>query len=172
MSSVPLARPCCRSCAHCRRRRRLSWPLRSRSAADCCVLSAIGGRVRYPFTWQGIEFAKGEWVLLDLYGTNLDNRTWSNAEKFDPDRFQKRQPTPFVLIPQGAGDADVTHRCPGEALTLEVIKAAVRELTGGMSYQVPDQDLSVSHKVIPALPASGFLLSHVAPEKPTRRVCY
>jgi fatty-acid peroxygenase len=102
----------------------------------------------------------------------LDNRTWSNAEKFDPDRFQKRQPTPFVLIPQGAGDADVTHRCPGEALTLEVIKAAVRELTGGMSYQVPDQDLSVSHKVIPALPASGFLLSHVAPEKPTRRVCY
>jgi fatty-acid peroxygenase len=121
---------------------------------------AIGGRVCKNITWKGIEFAKGQWVLLDLYGTNLDSRTWPDARTFDPDRFLQKQPTPYELIPQGAGDADTTHRCPGEMLTLELMKAAVRNLAQ-MNYRVPPQDLSVSHTSFPTLPASGFVMTDV-----------
>lgn len=39
----------------------------------------VGGRARRPFTWQGHDFAEGEWTLLDLYGTNHDPRSWEHA---------------------------------------------------------------------------------------------
>ena len=127
----------------------------------------IGGRVCESFTWQGMDFSKGDWVLLDLYGTNRDPRTWDSPDRFDPDRFLRRPPTPFDLVPQGAGDPAVTHRCPGEHLTLALIRAAARELAG-MTFRVPAQDLSVSRTSIPTLPASGFVMADIRPAAAVR----
>jgi fatty-acid peroxygenase len=127
----------------------------------------IGGRVCESFTWQGMDFSKGDWVLLDLYGTNRDPCTWDSPDRFDPDRFLRKHPTPFELVPQGAGDPAVTHRCPGEHLTLALIRAAARELAG-MTFRVPAQDLSVSRTRIPTLPASGFVMADIRPAAAAR----
>jgi fatty-acid peroxygenase len=35
---------------------------------------AIDGRALEDFEWRGVHFEKGDWVLLDLYGTNHDPR--------------------------------------------------------------------------------------------------
>lgn len=64
----------------------------------------------------------------------------------------------FNFIPQGAGDHDVTHRCAGEWITIELLKTAVRLLTTGTRYTVPEQDLSIDLGRIPAAPVSGFVI--------------
>jgi fatty-acid peroxygenase len=127
----------------------------------------IGGRARRALDWKGYRIRKDAWVLLDLYGTNHDARTWNEPAIFDPARFAVREPGPYELVPQGAGDPSVTHRCPGEDMTLALMKAAMRELCA-MSYTVPGQDLSVDTSVIPALPASGVVLSAIAGGVPGR----
>jgi len=114
------------------------------------------------FTWNGVAFPSGAWVLLDLYGTNHDARIWTRPNELMPDRLLAREPTPFEFVPQGAGETSQTHRCPGERLTTELIKVAVRMLSA-MTYTVPLQDLSVDLSVIPALPKSGFVLTEVRP---------
>jgi fatty-acid peroxygenase len=121
----------------------------------------IGGRVREQFAWSGRSFAQGEWVLLDLYGTNRDARAFDAPDEFRPERFIGRAPDPFAFVPQGGGDVWSNHRCPGERITIDLMKTAVTLLTKNMEYDVPVQQLSVDLSQIPALPQSGFIMSHV-----------
>jgi len=124
----------------------------------------IAGRVRQEFEWRGHRFRKGEWVLLDLYGTNRDARAWDSPEEFRPERFYAEgNITPYNLIPQGGGDYHEGHRCPGEWLTIDVMKTAVRLLTKSMTYDVPPQDLTINLARMPAIPKSRFIISNVRP---------
>lgn len=122
---------------------------------------AVGGVAREAFEWRGQTIAEGTWVLLDLYGTNHDERIWKEPHAFDPDRFLQWNGSAFNFVAQGAGEHASTHRCPGERLTIELVKAAVRQLVSGMRYDVPPQDLSVDLSQMPAIPASRFVISEV-----------
>ncbi|MGY2001904.1 cytochrome P450 [Blastococcus sp. SYSU DS1024] len=123
----------------------------------------IGGRVHRPFSWQGYDFPVGQRVLLDLYGTNHDPRLWPDPEAFRPERFRDWDGDPYTLVPQGAGEYRDDHRCPGEPMTRLLIAEAVRQLTRSMRYRVGVQDLSISLRRLPTLPASGFVVSDVRP---------
>jgi fatty-acid peroxygenase len=120
----------------------------------------VGGRAIESFDWRSHHFAQGSWMLLDLWGTNHDPDLWPEPQAFRPDRFRDRHVTPFDLVPQGGGDQRLSHRCAGEWATIELMKRAVRLLLG-MRYEVPDQDLTVDLRRMPALPASGFLIDRV-----------
>jgi fatty-acid peroxygenase len=120
-------------------------------------------RVRAPFDWNGQHFPRHRRVVLDLYGTNHDPRLWTRPDVFDPDRFRGWPGDPFSLIPQGGGDHHQHHRCPGEWATIELMKTAVVALIRWMDYRVPDQDLRVSLRRMPTLPASGFVIAGVRP---------
>lgn len=121
----------------------------------------VGGRVLQPFAWRGHHFAQGDWVLLDLYGTNHDPRIWQEPATFQPERFRQWNGSPFTLIPQGGGDYSVNHRCAGEWLTLVLMHQAVHLLTTAMRYTVPAQDLTVNPAKMPALPQSRFIIANV-----------
>ena len=121
----------------------------------------IGGRVRESFDWSGHRFAAGDWVILDLYGTNHDSRLWEEPEQFRPERFRDWPGNPYTLVPQGAGDFMAGHRCPGEWITIALIQRALRLLCSGMRYEVPPQDLSISLSEMPAAPRSGLVISGV-----------
>ncbi len=123
----------------------------------------IGGRVRNEFEWRGHRFVKGTWVLLDLYGTNHDPRSWEEPGVFRPERFRQWDGSPFNFIPQGGGDHYSNHRCPGEWITIELMKRAVRLLTTGIHYDVPEQDLRIDLSRMPAIPKSRFVISNVRP---------
>ncbi|WP_407362032.1 cytochrome P450 [Pseudomonas luteola] len=118
-------------------------------------------RVRKNFEWKGYPFTKGTRVLLDLYGINHDARIWKDPERFDPERFLTWDENPFGFVTQGGGDHHQNHRCPGEWITIELLKVAVKALTQWMRYDVPSQDLSIDITRIPALPESRFVISHV-----------
>jgi fatty-acid peroxygenase len=124
---------------------------------------AIGGHANHTFAWNGLQFDKGDWVLLDIYGTHRHPGTWPDGELFRPERFEGRQGNGFDLIAQGGGDPATGHRCPGEALTVELTTSALRLLAGAIGYTVPQQDLSVNLARMPALPASGFVIEGVRP---------
>jgi len=121
----------------------------------------IGARTKRAIEWEGHSFPKGQWLLLDLYGTNHDPRLFPQPEEFRPQRQLSWKRQDYAFIPQGAGDTATTHRCPGEAITVEIMKETVRLLCREMTYRVPAQDLSVRLDRIPAQPESGFIIDQV-----------
>ena len=121
----------------------------------------VAGRVLNGFDWRGHRFAEGTWVILDLHGTNHDPRSWEEPERFRPERFRGRPPSPFNPIPQGGGDFHDDHRCAGEWATIELMKRAVRLLTTAMHYEVPEQDLTIDRSRMPAIPNSRFVITGV-----------
>jgi fatty-acid peroxygenase len=122
---------------------------------------SVVARVRNDFEWKGYPFPGGTRVLLDLYGTNHDPRAWEAPEEFRPERFRYWDGSPFNFIPQGGGDHAVNHRCPGEWITIELMKVALSFLAGSLSYDVPEQDLRINLSRLPALPRSRFVISSV-----------
>ncbi len=122
-----------------------------------------GGRALSAFDWQGYHFAKGTWVMLDLYGTNHDARIWVEPNAFRPERFRGGEGNAFNLIPQGGGEHHSGHRCAGEWITIALMNRAVQLLTTTMRYDVPEQDLRIDLSRMPAIPKSRFVISNVRP---------
>lgn len=121
----------------------------------------LGARARKDFIWNKNEFKDGMLVLLDVYGTNHDLKIWKNPDKFCPERFKERKDNLFDFIPQGGGDPSNGHRCPGEGITIEIMKASLDFLVNKIEYDVPDQDLRYSMAKIPTLPESRFIISNI-----------
>ena len=119
----------------------------------------IPARVRYDFLWDGHRFTQGCQVLLDVYGIDHDACTWSDAAVFRPERFMTSPPGPFAFIPQGGGDAHTHHRCPGEGITVGLMKLALRLLVERSQYSVPPQKLGIQMNRLPALPEDRFRIA-------------
>lgn len=120
----------------------------------------VGARTRSAFSWNGYRFPRGQLVLLDLYGTNHDARIWEGPDEFNPERFRQWDGDPYNFIPQGGGDHHLHHRCPGEWITIALMKVALNRLAR-LSYDVPPQDLRIDWSRLPALPRSRFVMSNV-----------
>lgn len=99
--------------------------------------------------------------MLDLYGTNHDARTWGDPDEFRPERFQQWDGSAFNFIPQGGGDHNVNHRCPGEWIALTLMKVAVDVLVKRIRYDVPKQDLRINFARLPAIPRSRFIMCNI-----------
>jgi fatty-acid peroxygenase len=117
----------------------------------------IGGRAPREVEWDGERVPANSMVLLDLYGQNHDPELWGDPYTFRPERFLGRGVGAFDLVPQGGGDPRTGHRCPGEQVTVAVLSALAVRLAR-LPADVPEQDLSISLRRIPAKPASGVVL--------------
>lgn len=117
----------------------------------------IGGRAPREVEWDGERVPEHSMVLLDLYGQNHDPGLWDDPYAFRPERFLGREVGAFELVPQGGGDPRTGHRCPGERVTVAVLSALAIRLAR-LQADVPEQDLSISLRRIPARPASGVVL--------------
>ena len=121
----------------------------------------IGARVRNDFVWNHCQFKKGMLVLLDIYGSDHDSRTWENPYEFRPERFSDWNRGLYEFMPQGGGDPAKGHRCPGEGITVELMKTSMDFLVNKIEYTVPNQDLSYSLNRFPTLPKSGFIIDNI-----------
>jgi len=140
---------------------------------------AVGGRATHDTSWQGIDIAADDWVMLDIFATHRDPGRWIDPERFDPTRFgptagEPGEPgAPGVeakvlaqspnLVPQGAGSMTGGHRCPGEPATVDLLALATRMLARS-DWEVPDQDLAVDLSRLPALPGRHGML--IVPREP------
>jgi fatty-acid peroxygenase len=123
---------------------------------------ATTARVRHEFDWNGLHFPADVRVLLDLHGINHDDRVWDAPDEFRPARFLHWDGDAFTFVPQGGGDHQKNHRCPGEWATIEIMKAALDFFVNGIRYEVPEQDLRIDETRLPALPRSKFVINKVA----------
>lgn len=121
----------------------------------------IGARVRKNFIWNSCEFKENMLVLLDVYGMNHDPKVWNNPNEFQPERFKEKNDRLFKFIPQGGGDPAKGHRCPGEGITIEIMKTSLDFLVNKIAFEVPEQDLSYSLSKMPTLPKSRFIMSNI-----------
>ena len=125
----------------------------------------IGGKAVRDTSFDGVPVRAGDTVLLDLNGHDHDPRVFPDPYAFRPERFTGRLPRPFELIAQGAGDPAAGHRCPGEGVTVALLRVLATRLAR-LSYRVPRQDLAIPLGRIPTLPRSRMVLSHVrAPDR-------
>jgi fatty-acid peroxygenase len=122
---------------------------------------AVVARVLEDFEWRGYRFPAGCRVMLDVYGTNHDDRTWHDPEAFEPDRFRSWDRSAYNFIAQGGGDHYLDHRCAGEWITIEIMKTASRFLAKEIEYEIPQQDLRIDFHRLPALPIDRFVMSNV-----------
>lgn len=121
----------------------------------------VGARVKSDFIWNNCHFRKGTLVILDVYGIDHDSRLWKKPYEFIPERFGIWNGNPFSFIPQGGGDFFKGHRCPGEMVTIEIMKAGLSYLANNLEYHVPRQNLKYSMSRIPTLPQSRFVITKV-----------
>ncbi|UOF02907.1 cytochrome P450 [Bdellovibrio reynosensis] len=117
-------------------------------------------KVKDNFVWKDVHFKKDTQVILDIYGTNHDPRIWQAPEEFIPERFLQRENDKFGFIPQGGGDL-TGHRCPGEFITIALMKVALEFFALRMKYEVPPQNLDIDRKRMPAIPKSRLVIQHV-----------
>ena len=103
----------------------------------CPFFPAVAARVRKDFEWRGYHFPKDIRVIFGLHATNHDPKLWDSPEEFRPERFRNWQYDPFTFVPQGGGDRDKGHRCPGDRFSAEITKAAVRFLTEDITLRRP-----------------------------------
>lgn len=123
-------------------RTRPDWVERVGSGGDALSCRAFGHEIRrhYPFvpmlaararedlTWHGHHVRRSERVLLQVVATNHDPGRWDHPWSFRPERFLGYEPAPYEFVPQGGGDVEHGHRCPGEPAVVEVLDVLVREL--------------------------------------------
>lgn len=124
---------------------------------------AIGGRARAHALWRDVAVSPGDWVILDLFATNRHPGEWADAGSFDPARFEgkkRAQDAQNRVVAQGAGDIARTHRCPGEPATIALLDVAVKKIANA-DWLVPDQDLRVDLRRLPATPGARGMLVKV-----------
>jgi len=121
----------------------------------------VGARVRSDFIWKQYHFKKGTLVLFDLYGTNHDSHIFNRPNDFWPERFSNWESNLFDFVPQGGGDHSNGHRCPGEGVTIGIMKVSFDFLANYLDYKVPKQNLKYSLCRIPTLPKSRFEINKV-----------
>ena len=128
----------------------------------------IGGRSPQEVEWDGERVPAGSMVLLDLWGQDHDPDLFPEPFAFRPERFldptgdRVREIGAWELVPQGAGDPRTGHRCPGEDLTVQLLSLLVVRLAR-LEYTLPEQDLTISLRRIPARPASRVVMTGVRP---------
>ncbi|GAB3447495.1 fatty-acid peroxygenase [Streptomonospora sediminis] len=121
------------------------------------MFPAVAARARHDLVLRGQHISRGRRVLLDLYGINHDPRLWEEPWEFRPERFREWRWNLYNFVPQGAGDPNTSHRCPGEPIAVAVIAAIARRLVD-LRYEVPEQDMTPDMRRLPALPRSGCII--------------
>nr|WP_256439003.1 cytochrome P450 [Virgibacillus sp. MSJ-26] len=112
---------------------------------------------------NGYQIPKGSWVVLDLYGTNHDERTIASPEQFDIERYIGKAKDisyeeEYDMIAQGGGKFREMHRCAGEWITLHSMRVFSDHLVNKYEFTVPKQDWTIPMDQFPTYPNSKALL--------------
>lgn len=133
---------------------------------------------RHTLEVEGVSLQEGQRVLLDVFGTNRDERHWEHPDRFDPSRFLGPDGVPWDdelgvhvadhFVPQGGGRPQTGHRCPGERITLALLAQTVSELST-LEARVVTDGLGWSMRRMPTAPRNGVLLTAVRRREATRQ---
>ena len=113
---------------------------------------------------DGYLIPKDSWVVLDLYGTNHDDRMIETPEVFRISRYLGKEKhisydEEYEMIAQGGGEFKTMHRCAGEWITLHTLRVFSDQLVNKYQFSIPEQDWSSPMNQFPTYPKSKALLN-------------
>lgn len=116
----------------------------------------LPGRAIAPIELDGQRVPAGGRIVLDILGTDVDERSWRDPHSFDPERFLGVDDAESLaaFIPHGGADVATGHRCPGERLAVSGLASAVAALSEPQ-LAILGQGLRVDRRRLPTKPASG-----------------
>jgi fatty-acid peroxygenase len=116
----------------------------------------LPGRTRVDVELDGQHVPAGGRLVLDILGTNTDDRSWERADEFDPERFVGVDDYEALeaFIPHGGADVRTGHRCPGEKLAIAGLAAAIAALSDP-GVAIDGKGLEVNLRRLPTKPRSG-----------------
>ncbi|KAK8983702.1 hypothetical protein V6N11_009490 [Hibiscus sabdariffa] len=92
-------------------------------------------------TVNGFHIPKNARIFINIWAIGRDERVWTDAEKFYPERFIgidiDVRGQNFQLIPFGSG----RRGCPGMQLALTVVRIVVAQLVHCFDWELPDDML-------------------------------
>ena len=111
---------------------------------------------------DGYLIPKDSWVVLDLYGTNHDDRMIETPEVFRISRYLGKEKhisydEEYEMIAQGGGEFKTMHRCAGEWITLHTLRVFSDQLVNKYQFSIPEQDWSIPMNQFPTYPKSKAL---------------
>jgi cytochrome P450 len=116
------------------------------------------GKVKRECNFHGIRIPAGHQAVGCIGATLLDERTYRDAGRFDPDRWlhatdeQKR-----AWIPHGGGIHTEGHRCAGETLATLMLQMFAVRMLRRYQWTFPEgQDFSPTKGKIFATPSGGL----------------
>lgn len=120
---------------------------------------ALPGWAKTDVELDGESVGAGGRVVLDILGTNTDDRSWERAGEFDPERFVGVLDYEAIdaFIPHGGAGVSTGHRCPGEKLAIAGLAAAIATLSDPRVTILP-AGLGVNHRRLPTKPSSGGMV--------------
>jgi fatty-acid peroxygenase len=106
--------------------------------------------------FEGERVPAGGRVVLDILGTNTDERSWELPRVFHPERFLGVDDYEALeaFVPHGGADVATGHRCPGEKIAIAGLAAGIAALSDPRVTILGD-DLEVNLRRLPTMPRSG-----------------
>lgn len=105
---------------------------------------------------DGRTVRAGGRIVLDILGTDTDERSWDRADEFDPERFVDVDDYEAIaaFVPHGGADVATGHRCPGEKLAIAGLAASISAMSDPRLTILP-AGLDVNERRMPTKPRSG-----------------
>jgi len=116
----------------------------------------LPGWAREDVELDGRRLEAGGRMLLDILGTDTDERSWRRADDFAPERFldvDDYEAIP-VFVPHGGAGVATGHRCPGEKLAIAGLALAITALSDPR-VEISGEGLDVNRRRLPTKPSSG-----------------
>lgn len=125
----------------------------------CANVPISFGKAKKDFEIAGYGIAQGTFVFMSVYANNVDERSFLDARKFDPDRFgpkrKEHKQHEHAYQPQGAG-TDAGHRCAGVDFSSVFMKAFTALLVRDVKWTLPEQKLELRWDIVPPEPKDGL----------------
>jgi len=96
------------------------------------VLRRLGG----PSTLGGVPCPEGQVVGIALYALHFNPSIWPEPDRFAPERFLTRKPSPFEYAPFGGGN----RRCIGAALAEAELAVAIGTILESVELRMPTRE--------------------------------
>jgi cytochrome P450 len=117
------------------------------------VIGEIGRVLKRPMRIGGWDLPAGVEASPAIYLTHRRPDLWPDPERFDPQRFIGRRPSPYEFLPFGGG----TRRCLGMAFAMYEMKVVLAEMLRRVDLvRAPGYRMRMVRRAITFAPSGGM----------------
>jgi cytochrome P450 family 110 len=117
------------------------------------IVPLVGRRLTRPMRIGGIDLPGGAVAAPCIYLAHRRPESWSEPERFRPERFLEKKPTPYEFLPFGGG----VRRCLGMAFALVEMKIVLAEVLSRVELRAaPGYQVRVVRRSVTLAPSEGM----------------